>query len=87
MEVEVSMSERLQINAAWMAEHMNVRYPEGHSHKHDKRHLEYRRHQPSHPTQLTNLHREYHAEHQPEGWVNSLSLQKTRDRLIRRTYH
>jgi|GEM_PF-1963182 len=81
------MSERKQHTSAYMREHMDRRYGDGFHHKHDKRHLDYRLHWPSHPT--ASLRNEKHLEiikFQPDLFRAS-KIKKPYKRLANKVIH
>ncbi len=83
------MAEKIQHNAALMRVNMHHRYDDGLHHKHNKCHLTYRQHWPSHPV-ITTPHpeseRAIKAVNQSTGLVGEKNLKKTRLRLLNATF-
>lgn len=84
------MSERIQRTAATMRETMHARYDDGLHHKHDKCHLPYRLHWPSHPAstvQLVNGLDQKKEVHASTGTIREKNLKKTRLRIVKHRIH
>ena len=84
------MSDRTQRTAATMRENMLRRYDDDFHHKHDKCHLPYRMHWPSHPHNKTHLSHE--QEQTPQAGETSSQLgkrivKKTRLRIVKHRSH
>ena len=84
------MSEKQQRTAASMRETMLHHYDDTLHHKHDKYHLSYRMHwpsHPSHPVQAVNGHDVEKAINESTGIVRERNLQKTRKRFDKGRFH
>ncbi len=85
------MSEKIQRTAATTRETMKQRYNDGLHHKHNKCHLLYRAHWPSHPAyevQRINGHDQTNETFQSTGLVRKENLEKIRKkRFDNRIYH
>jgi len=84
------MSEKQQRTAANMRETMIHHYDDALHHKHDKYHLTYRQHWPSHPVNIaqttTNLEDKKEI-NQPTGIIRERNLQKLRKRFDKGRFH
>lgn len=84
------MSERQQRTAAQMRETMLHHYDDTLHHKHDKYHLHYRQHWPSHPhnaPQLANGHDKETPINESTGIIRERNLQKIRKRFDKGRFH
>lgn len=81
------MAERIQKTAQSMREKMLNRYGDELHHKHDKNHLEYRFHSPSHPCDPLKRH-DYDVYNAPDKHLTrELNSQKLRKRLDKGRIH
>lgn len=84
------MSERLQRTAASMRETMLNHYDDTLHHKHDKYHLQYRQHWPSHPAKSVKIADGRDIEKGPmesTGLIRKRNLQKLRKRFDKNRAH
>lgn len=84
------MSERIQRNAETLREHMLNRYDDGFHHKHNKCHLPYRMHWPSHPShshQLINKHDQTINSNESISEMGKKIIKKTRLRIVKHRIH
>ncbi len=84
------MSEKQQRTAASMRETMLHHYDDSLHHKHNKNHLSYRQHWPSHPAnavQLTNRHDIEKPANESTGIIRERNLQKIRKRFDKGRFH
>ena len=84
------MSDRIQRTAATMRETMLNRYDDGFHHKHDKYHLPYRMHWPSHPRntkQLSNGHEQTIEPNKSMSALGKKIVKKTRLRIVKHRIH
>lgn len=80
------MSEKQQGTACHTREKMLNRYGDELHHKHDKNHIQYRKHYKSHPVQtLDGLNEE--GFHRPEGRLRIIKLRNVGKRLDKGRFH
>lgn len=80
------MPEKTQHTAASLQERMSARYDDGLHHKHNKYHLEYRKHYKSHPC-IQNKVLEEEALNSSTGLIHEFKLKKLRKRLNKGQIH
>ena len=84
-----NMPDKIQHTAAKLHERMEARYGDGLHHKHNKHHLEYRKHFRSHPcNQRNNIEDEEETLNGGStGLLRELKLKKMRKRRDRGQFH
>jgi hypothetical protein len=81
------MSERKQHTSACMRENMGHRYGDAFHHKHDKRHLEYRLHWPSHPVTIQRDQEHLEIIKSQPNLLSAFKIKKTCKRLANTSIH
>jgi hypothetical protein len=81
------MSEKKQHTAASMRDKMLSRYGDGLHHKHDKLHLDYRKHFRTHPNQPNHFINEDKEINESTGQIREFKLRKIRKRLDKGRFH
>lgn len=79
------MPDKTQHTAASLQQKMLIRYSDGLHHKHNKNHLEYRKHCRSHPSQRNKLDEENSKG--STGLLREFKLRKIRKRLNKGQIH
>lgn len=83
-----NMPDKIQHTAAKLQQTMEARYGDGLHHKHNKHHLEYRKHYRSHPcNQNDNLDEEENLNGGSTGLLRELKLKKMRKRPDKGHFH
>lgn len=81
------MSEKIQHTAAGLQEKMIHRYSDGLPHKHNKDHMEYRRHCRSHPCKMREYTDAEESLNGSTGLIREFKLRKMRKRLDKGRIH
>ena len=81
------MPEKIQHTAASLQQKMSTRYNDGLHHKHNKHHLEYRKHYRSHPCNQNNDLQEEDSLKGSTGLLREFKLKKIRKRPDRGQVH